>query len=147
VALVALVALFLAREVFKYMRGVVELTARQKVVRVLGGALLMAVLLMLLFSPVALAPRPGLSHQARSVLALGYWGAALALSVLTLLMAVMDVGEVSRQYTRARKDIRSSTLTQDDIDRLIAAQRRDHPDDIGRGPTNGGNSQDDGHRP
>jgi len=114
------------------MRGEVELSARQKVVRVIGGASLMGVLLMGLFSPVALGLRPGASHTATAVTALLYLSVAVALSLLAMLMAIMDFGEVSRQYTHARRDLRTRSITREDIDRLIAAERRDNPEDIGR---------------
>lgn len=141
VAGVGVVALFLIAEVLKYQRGAVTLTARQKVARVLGGAALMGALLMVVFSP-SLLQRPDLSRQARNLWELGYWSVALGLGILAFLMAAMDMGEVGRTYARARKDIRARTLTREDVDRLMEAERRDRPDAEGRGHDDDGNGRD-----
>lgn len=125
VGIVALAAVFLAREMFKYLRGEVRLSARQKVVRVLGGVFLMAVLLMTVFSPVVLVRPAGMARNAFNVIQLGYWGVALAMAVLMLIMAVMDLGEVSREFTKGRRELRSRTLKREDIDRLIAERARE----------------------
>jgi hypothetical protein len=132
---VALAAAFLAREMFKYLRGEVSLSARQKVVRVLGGFFLMAVLLMVVFSPVVLVRWPGVSRSAFNLVQLAYWGVALAMAVLMLLMAVMDLGEVSRECTRGRREIRSRSLKREDIDRLLAehGMKADEDGDDGNG--------------
>lgn len=131
-AAVGLVAAFLAREFFKYLRGEVVLTPRQKVVRVLGGLLLLVVAMMAVYSPIALQPRPHRSILANDVRQLGYWGICLACSVLMVLMAVMDAGEISRQFVAARKGMRRGILSREDVDRLMRGDTRDHPDDVGR---------------
>jgi hypothetical protein len=135
VAAIGLVAAFLAREFFKFLRGEVALTARQKVVRVLGGLLLLAVALMTVYSPVALHPSEGASRLGQDARELGYWGICLALSVLMVLMAVMDAAEISRQFLAARKAVRRESLTREDVNRLLSADKKDHPDEVGR---NGG---------
>lgn len=119
VGAVALAAAFLAREMFKYLHGEVRLSARQKVVRLLGGVLLMAVLVMTVFSPVALARPATMSRTAFSILQLAYWGGALAMAVLTLLMAVLDLGEVSREFTRSRRALRTGALRREEIEHLL----------------------------
>lgn len=125
VAVVALAAAFLAREMFKYLRGEVRLSARQKVVRVLGGVFLLGVLLMTVYSPVALVRPDGMSRTAFNLVQLAYWGTALAMAVLMLLMAVLDLGEVSRTFTQGRRELRSRVLKREDIDRLIAEHDRE----------------------
>jgi hypothetical protein len=126
VGAVALAAYFLAREMFKYLRGEVRLSARQKVVRVLGGVFLMLVLLMTVFSPVLLVRPPGMARTAFNLLQLGYWGACLAMAVLMLVMAVMDLGEISRSYSRGRKEIRARNLPPDEMRRLLDEYARTH---------------------
>lgn len=135
VAAIALVAVFLAREFIKFLRGEVALTARQKVVRVLGGLLLFTVVMMTVYSPVALRRAVGISRIGQDARELGYWGICLALSVLMVLMAVMDAAEISRQFLAARKAVRRESLTREDVDRLLRAEKKDHPDEVGR---NGG---------
>lgn len=135
VAAIGLVAVFLAREFYKFLRGEVALTSRQKVVRVLGGLLLMAVALMIVYSPVAFRPNEGASRLGQDARELGYWGVCLALSVLMVLMAVMDAGEISGQFLEARKAVRREGLTPEDVKRLLRAEMKDHPDEVGR---NGG---------
>ncbi|HEY3412432.1 MAG TPA: hypothetical protein VGM51_05145 [Armatimonadota bacterium] len=132
VAGIALVAVFLAREFFKFQRGEVTLTPRQKVVRLLGGVLLMGIAIMLVYSPIALQPLPGTTILQRDALTLGYWGICLGMTVLLLLMAVMDAGEISRQYLASRKAIRQATITREDVDRILRADHKDHPDDVGK---------------
>lgn len=132
VAAVGLVALFLGREFFKFLRGEVALTSRQKVVRVIGGMLLLVVAVMAVYSPVALQPLPHQSNLANDARQLGYWGICLACSVMMVLMAVMDAGEISRQYLAARKGIRRGAISREDIDRMLRGEARDHPDDVGR---------------
>jgi hypothetical protein len=134
VAAVGLVAAFLLREFSKFLRGEVSLTARQKVVRVLGALLLLSIALMTVYSPLALRRTPGGSILAQDARDLGYWGICLALSVLLILMAVMDAGEISRQFVNSRKELRRGTLTRDDVDRILRADAKDHPDTVGRGP-------------
>jgi hypothetical protein len=134
VAAVALVAVFLFREFFKFLRGEVVLTPRQKVVRVLGGVLLLVVAGMAVYSPVALQPKPHASILANDARQLGYWGICLAFSVMMVLMAIMDAGEISRQYMIARRGMRRGTLTRDDVDRLLRGDIREHPEDVGRNP-------------
>lgn len=132
VAGVALVAAFLAREFFKFVRGEVALTARQKVVRTIGGILLMGIAVMMVYSPIALQPGRGMTILQRDARSLGYWGICLGMSVLLLMMAMMDAGEISRQYLAARKAIRRTSITRDDVDRILRAERKDHPDDVGK---------------
>jgi len=57
------------------------------------------------------------------------------MAVLMLLMAVMDLGEVSREFTRGRRELRSRTLKREDIDRVMAEHGRkpDEDDDGTRG--------------
>lgn len=129
---IALVAIFLAREFFKFVRGEVALTARQKVVRTLGGVLLIGLAVMMAYSPIALHPAPGMSILARDARSLGYWSICLGMAVLLFLMAVMDAGEIGRQYQSARKAIRRGAITPEDIDRIRRAFRKDHPDDVGK---------------
>lgn len=126
-ALIAVSAFFLIREVFKVMRGEVEITARQKVVRTLGGALMMGVLLLIAFSKRALY------HQ-NSAFTLIYWNTCLFLAVMALLMAVMDIGEIARQFQKGRKDIRRGTLKHEDIERILREEKeKQRPEDVGRG--------------
>ena len=129
---VALVAGFLAREFFKFVRREVALTARQKVVRILGGVLLMGIALMIAFSPIALRPVHGMPILARDARSFGYWSLCLAMSFFLLLMAVIDAGEIGRQYQSARKAIRRGAITPEDIDQIRRAFRKDHPDDVGK---------------
>jgi hypothetical protein len=90
---------------------------------------------MVVFSPVVLVRWPGVSRSAFNLVQLAYWGIALAMAVLMLLMAVLDLGEVSREYTRGRRDIRSRSLKREDIDRLLAehGMKADEDGDDGSG--------------
>ncbi|HEY3268243.1 MAG TPA: hypothetical protein VGM37_15080 [Armatimonadota bacterium] len=122
VAAFCAVLALLARELIRALRGDVMLTVRQKVVRSMGGVLIVGVMLMAVFSPVVLARRPGVSRIGADVLELGYWGICLGMASMAVLMAILDLGEISREFTRVRKDLRRSTLTPEDVQRLLGKQ-------------------------
>lgn len=132
VGLVVLLILLLIREVLKWMRGEVDLSARQKVLRVIGGGSLIGVAVMILYSPVLLAMRPDGSRMATATQALIYLSVAAALCLIAMLMAVLDFIEVTRRFSEARRNLQKRMVTQEDIDRLIREHQRDHPEDVGR---------------
>jgi hypothetical protein len=117
VAVIAAVAGFFAMEVFKAMRGDVDLSPRQKVVRILGGAMAMGVLAMIALSRDA-------THGKTRAFDLLYWLAALGLGIGVMLMGVLDMAEVSRQFVRGSRDLRKGTVTEEDARRLLEEQSR-----------------------
>ncbi|HOC31264.1 MAG TPA: hypothetical protein PKK84_03375 [Armatimonadota bacterium] len=128
VGAIVVVALYFIREVFRVMRGQVTLTPRQKVARVLGGALLLAVMLMI-------AWWPHLTVKTNPVAQLLFLFACLLALLLVILMAIIDLGETARLYAKARKQLGRETLTPEDIERLLRSETRDHPDEVGKGPS------------
>ena len=117
VAVIAAAAVFFAIEVVKAMRGVVELTARQKTVRILGGAMAVGILAMIALS------RDATEGKTRAF-DLVYWLCALALGVGVLLMGVMDVAEISRQFVKGSRSLRTGAITEEDARRLLEEHER-----------------------
>ena len=128
VGAIVVVALYFMREVFRVMRGQIMLTPRQKVARVLGGALLLGVMLMI-------AWWPHLTMHTNPVAQLLFLFACLLALLLVILMAIIDLGETARLYAKARKKLGREILTPEDIERLLRSERRDHPDHVGKGPS------------
>ena len=128
VGAIVVVALYFIREVLRVMHGQVTLTPRQKVARVLGGTLLLGVLLMI-------AWWPHLTMRSNPVAQLLYLFACLLALLLVMLMAIIDLGETARLYAKARKRLGRETLTPEDIERLLRSETRDHPDEVGKGPS------------
>lgn len=121
VAVIAAVAGFFVLEVVKVMRGDVDLTPRQKVVRVLGGAMAMGVLAMVALSRDA-------THGRTRLFDLLYWLAALGLGIGVMLMGVIDMAEVSRQFVHGSRDLRKGTVTEEDARRLLEERSRSDRD-------------------
>jgi len=128
VGAIVVVALFFIREVVKVMRGEVMLTSRQKVARVLGGGLLMGVMMMVAYWPILFA-------RVNPVVQLVYMFVCLLFLLLVMLMAIIDFGETARLYAKARRRLGQESLTPDDILRLLKSETRDHPDEVGKGPS------------
>lgn len=128
VAVIIAVAGFLILEVVKYLRGSVDLTPRQIVLRIIGGAMLLGVLMM-----IGLFPR--LVGSAPPLVQLFYLLGGFLMAGTAMLMAILDAGELSRQYLKQQRNIRENTIRREDIERLLrddSTDRPDHPDDIGR---------------
>lgn len=103
IATMAVVTVAICIEITAWIRGTRLITSRQKLYRVTAAAMMDAVLVMVLFD--------GAVHAKHNpYFELSYWGTAIVISFLLVVVALLDVRVALQTFSDRRKDIFQSSF-------------------------------------